>query len=247
MILLPKDSWEIKNTNKKGRGIFAKRDIPPGTVVGDYIGKVIKTAEEDIYEKDEALYLMYYHDRASIYPEDHKAPGIHLLNHSCTPNCWMYTYRGHTLFFAIRHLFKGEEITISYLLPPQDEFCNPCNDICHCNGLICHGTMHLTDTKYDKWDDFNDKEAKKTKKARVTYGKVLPRLASYPDSIPDDPIYDLFGSAQESPLKLDVKEVPDVTKIRELIREKGRTITIPTLKMRILGVCDDIVISEPIK
>ena len=246
MILLPEDYWEVRNTDKKGRGIFAKKDIPAGTVIGDYIGRVIKTAEEDIYEKDEALYLMYYHDRASIYPVDHKAVGVHLLNHSCTPNCWMYTYRGHTLFFALRHVFKGEEITISYLLSPLDETCNPCKDICYCNGLLCRGTMHLTDDKFDRWNEFNESIEKKTKKARVTYGKELPKLKNYPESIPDNPIYDLFGSAQEKPLELSSDELPSAQEIRNLIREKGKTINIPKLNTKILGVCDGTLVSEPL-
>lgn len=246
MILLTQDYWEIKKTDKKGRGVFAKKDIPAGTVIGDYLGKVIKTAEEDIYEKDEALYLMYYHDRASIYPVDLKAPGIHLLNHSCTPTCWMYTYKGHTLYFALRHIFKGEEITISYLLSPLDETCNPCKDICYCNGLVCRGTMHLTDDKFDKWNEFNELEEKKSKKMRVTYGKVLPKLASYPKSIPDNPIYDLFGSAQETPLELGTERLPSAQEIRSLIRENGKIINIPKFNTKILGVSDDKVVSEPL-
>ncbi len=68
MFFLPKDSWEVKKTKEKGRGVFTKADIPPGTVIGDYLGKVIRTAEDELYDTEDSFYLMYYHDRASLYP-----------------------------------------------------------------------------------------------------------------------------------------------------------------------------------
>src|SRR5687768_10758672 len=84
MFLLDASYWEVKTTKEKGRGVFAKKDIAPGIVIADYLGRVIKTAEEDTSEKD-GLYLLYYHDYASIYPADLEAEGFHLVNHSCVP------------------------------------------------------------------------------------------------------------------------------------------------------------------
>lgn len=246
MFLLDKSYWEVRHTKKKGRGIFAKKAIPAGTIIGDYIGKVIKTAEEDIYEKDESLYLMYYHDQASIYPNLSKT-GIHLLNHSCTPNSWMYTYHGHTLFFTIRHVFPGEEITISYLLSPMDSTCKPCKHLCHCEGIICYQTMHLPDKKYDTWSSFNDAQGKKTKKKRVAYGKTLAKLDSYPDNLPDNALYNLFGSTGQKPKVMQDKKLPPIIKLREMIRQTGKTIKFPFINVLVLGIEDNTVISKTLK
>src|ERR1035437_4421969 len=120
MILLANDYWEIRKTIKKGRGIFTKKDIPKGAIIGDYIGKVIHP--RDAVVDEENFYLMYYHDYAVIAPDLEK-PGIHLLNHSCVPNVWLSIYQGHTLAFALDKIPKGEELTIPYLLSPKDEFC----------------------------------------------------------------------------------------------------------------------------
>lgn len=245
MFLLPKDSWEIKKTPKKGRGVFTTKDIQPGTVIGDYIGKVIPSKDEDKYDNGKHFYLMYYHDRAGIFPNP-KKPGIHLLNHSCTPNSWMYTYKGHTLYFAIRRIFAGEELTVSYLLSPQDSDCNPCNHLCHCGNTLCSGTIHLTQKWYDAWLDLDEKEAKKTKNERVQFGKMLPLLSTYPDSIPDDPFYTLFGKAGKSPYIVSSKELPSLLKIRTFIRETGKIIEFPTLNLRVLGVLHGQIISESI-
>lgn len=188
MFLLAPDFWQIKATKEKGFGVFAKKEISAGTTIGDYLGKVIKTAEYDLAKDKSGLYLMYFTDTASIYP-NLKKPGLHLLNHSCAPNCWIYTYRLHTLFFAIRKINPGQELTISYLLSPQDETCNPCTHACKCLSKFCTGTMHLTRAKYEKWQKFQNEKKKKTKTSKVVFGKNLLKLTSYPKIIPNNPIY----------------------------------------------------------
>lgn len=191
MFLLKDDYWQIKKTKEKGSGVFTQKKIKAGTVIGDYLGKVIKTADYDLASDKAGLYLMYYSNQASIYP-DLKNPGIHLFNHSCTPNCWIYTYCGHTLFFALRNIEPGEELTISYLLSPKDETCKPCTHTCKCRSEFCTGTMHLSKDKYEKWQKFQNLEKKKTKRPKVVFGKNLPKLTFYPKIIPNNPIYSII-------------------------------------------------------
>jgi len=188
VFLIKDDFWQIKRTKDKGLGVFAKKQIEAGTIISDYLGKVIKTADYDLDQDKKGLYLMYYTDEASIYP-DLKKPGPHLLNHSCTPNCWIYNFRGHTLFFALRNINVGEELTISYLLSPKDETCTSCPHECICNGKHCTGTMHFARDKYEKWQKFQNQEKKKTKTAKAIFGKNLPKLKSYPKTIPNNPFY----------------------------------------------------------
>lgn len=198
MFLIPKNSWQAKKTKDKGLGVFAKREIKKGTIIGDYLGKVIKTIEYDLNKDRDGLYLMYYSDQASIYP-DLKKPDIHLINHSCSPNCWIYTYCGHTLFFTVRKIKPDEELTISYLLAPKGK-CNPCTHVCKCKSKNCTGTMHLTESKYKIWQKSQEIQNKKTKRAAFIYGKNLPRLRSYPKILVSDPIYELlplFGLNQD--------------------------------------------------
>lgn len=188
MFLVKEDYWQIKKTKEKGYGVFAKKEIKAGTVIGDYLGKVIKTGLYDLEEDKNGLFLLYLTNQASIYPNLNK-PGIHLLNHSCKPNCWIYTYCGHTLFFALRNIKPGEELTISYLLSPKGKNCKPCPHICKCGNKFCTGTMHLSEDKYERWQNFQDEEKKKAKKVKFIFGKFLPKLASYPKLIPNNPIY----------------------------------------------------------
>ncbi|PIZ68058.1 hypothetical protein CO165_04995 [Candidatus Roizmanbacteria bacterium CG_4_9_14_3_um_filter_33_18] len=134
---------------------------------------------------------MYLTDQTSIYPDLTK-PGPHLLNHSCSPNCWIYIYHGHTLFFALRKIKPGEELTISYLLSPKDKTCDPCTHDCKCGSKSCTGTMHLSKGKYRQWQKFQNKEKQKTKMVKFISGKNLPKLSSYPKTIPYNPIYTII-------------------------------------------------------
>jgi SET domain-containing protein len=183
MIFLPTASWEIRDTANKGRGIFAKKPIRQGTIIGDYIGTVVHPRDAVIDEDN--FYLMYYHDYAAISPDLTK-PGVHLLNHACLPNCSLYVYKGHTLAFALKDMAKGDELTIRYLLAPKDTFCNPCVHVCRCGTLRCVGTMHLEKDLYEKWRMITEAQAKETKKERIRYGKELPLLKAYPESIPKE-------------------------------------------------------------
>jgi uncharacterized protein len=193
MFLLSKDFWQIKKTKQKGKGVFSQRCIPAGTIIGDYLGNVVKTAEYDVASDSKGLYLMYLTDETCIYP-NLKKPGIHLVNHSCSPNCWIYIYRGHTLFFALRDIQPNEELTISYLLSPKDETCEPCKHICKCDSIYCTGSMHLSKNKYEVWQLFQKKEQGKTKTAPFTIGKPLKKLLIYPSINPRRSIYTIMCS-----------------------------------------------------
>lgn len=243
MFLLDESFWEIKDTEKKGRGVFAKKDIPAGTIIGDYLGKVIRAKDEEKYEKGEDFYLMFYHYQATIYPNP-KKPGIHIINHSCSPNTWMYTYRGHTLYFSIRHIFSGEELSVSYLLSPQDENCDPCTHLCHCESPICTLTMHLSQKRCDEWNTFEEKQKIQTKREPIHYGKQLPTLSSYPENIPDNDYYTLFGSLHKDAHVLQDTTLPKKKELRNIIRTTGRTLLFPHLNLHVLGIHEDLVISK---
>jgi hypothetical protein len=178
MLFLPKESWEIRTTKTKGRGIFAKQEIQQGTLIGDYLGTILHP--RDAFVDQTNFYLMFYHDTATIAPDLTKH-GVHLLNHACFPNCSFYIYKGHTLPFALRTITAGEEVTINYFLAPKTAFCNPCVHSCQCKQKNCTGTMHLEEKMYTKWKLLTEKQSKETKRERIRYGKPLPLLNHYPD------------------------------------------------------------------
>lgn len=137
VFFIPQDSYEIKQTKKKGRGIFASIKIKSGTIIGTYSGKIL--SYEEIDPKDYE-YLMYLNDEVGIVADKDKI-GVHLLNHSCQPNCAMQISTGNTTFVAIKDVNPQEELTISYRYPSQDT-CTDCNHKCFCESPNCLKTMH---------------------------------------------------------------------------------------------------------
>lgn len=244
MFLLPENSWEIKEIKGKGRGVFAKKDILAGTIIGDYLGKLIPDSEEEDYEEVYGgLYTMYYTDDVSIIP-DPKTPGIHLLNNSCEPNCFMYTYQGHTLYFALRKIFAGEELTVAYMMAPLDEDCSPCTHICKCESLLCTGSMHVNEKRYTEWRELDDATNKDTILLPITPGEELSMLSSYPKEIPDNPLYPLFAAKNQEYLTLDNHTIPSQQEIRTLIRRNGRQLHFKNLSMTVIGIFENLVIGK---
>lgn len=181
MFLLSKDYWEVRQTKNKGRGVFATKNISVRTIIGDYTGELVDLVNFDFDKEKENQYLMYYSDTHGIYPDLSK-DDIHLLNHSCNPNCFIYSYKRHTLVFALRDIIKNEELTISYLLPPK-VMCANCNHACHCESPNCTKSMHLTETKYEIWQDFLNKNESKFTQANEE--EELKPLTIYPKLIPN--------------------------------------------------------------
>ncbi len=71
------ESWIRVGKVAYGRGVFARTEIPSGTVVGEVEGRVIHDAE---------YASAYCIDLGGSFSLEPRAP-FRYLNHSCTPNC----------------------------------------------------------------------------------------------------------------------------------------------------------------
>lgn len=217
--------------------MFTVKDIPAGTVVADYLGKLI--LDKDFNEAEYGLYDMAYNDTVSILPDKNKI-GAHTINHSCEPNCDSYSFKGHVLLFALRKIFAGEELTYIYNLePPTPARCNPCSHICLCGSDFCRGTLHISEAEYKKLDKtISPAEKKYLKNPPVAIGENLPPLDKYPDKISADPkIYNLlFGYNKKSVLVLDIKTMPSLPAIYNLIKNSGLRLSLPKLNLTVEGL-----------
>lgn len=229
------DKTEVRQIEKKGRGVFAKTEIEAGTLIGDYLGIVTNPDTVSPYEND-AVYDMWFSDVADIHP-DPKEEGVHLINASCEPNCAMAPLGRHTVLFALRRVFAGEELTYDYFLGDQDDTCKSGTDNCHCGSAFCRGTMYSNPAAYEEWDDHLAEILKdESEEPPVPYGEKLPPLDRYPERIADDPIYPLFGTHVYPPLPCNPSLFSDVKGIRENIRSSGRQLSFPALNVVVEGI-----------
>ena len=117
-----------------GRGVFARRRIPAGIVLGEILGTVL-----DDYPEDPS-YVMELSAGRLLDP----APPLRFMNHSCDPNCeifyWETEPEGGTnleedrlWLQTIRPVDPGEEILIDYSWPADAAI------PCRCGATNCRG------------------------------------------------------------------------------------------------------------
>src|SRR6056300_1556680 len=110
--------YKIKKSDidKKGRGLYATKDIKEGTKIIDYVGKLItkkQTEDSDKYDNSKPIYLFTINNRYDL-DGDFAWNTARLINHSCDNNC-DYDGKGLKIWVkAIRDIKRGEEFTCDY-------------------------------------------------------------------------------------------------------------------------------------
>lgn len=226
---------QVKTTAQKGKGVFATAEIPAGAVIGDYLGTIVP-ADSNEEEENGAVYDMWYSDKADICP-DPDTSGVHLLNTSCEPNCAMAAIDRHTIIFALRKIFPGEELTYDYFLGEQDEDCKPGTDNCHCGSPLCRGTMYSNPMAYDAWDKYLETIMQDLpEEPPVAYGKPLPPLKEYPETIEDNLIYPLYGNRNAKPHICTIDSLSSMENLRDTLRSTGKQLIFPELGIIVEGI-----------
>lgn len=245
MFLLPDDYYLIKRFPQRGRGVMAAKEIAPDTVLGDYLGMMLKISEENEYENRCGNYIMFYNNQASIAPPNPKALGVHLFNHSCSPNCGILPYQKHLIFVALRRIFPPEELTIGYDVEPpsaKDKFHYPC----FCDSPICRGTMHEAENKTERWYQYIKRQQKNDfNKLEVPYGQTVKPLNHYPQTLKDTFGHDLFGSLTQKPAIMRDSKMPSLKILQKEMKASGRCLYFPKINYCLFGLMDDLLISAP--
>jgi SET domain-containing protein len=131
----------------EGVGVFAKRRIPRGTRIIEYLGTHVPIHELcHLLEEGSPprTYVMALDDATAI---DGARGGndARYFNHSCDPNCEPYIFDGRVYIYAMREVLRGEELTFDYRLGPADRSVPPTHDTagyrCNCRAVNCRGTL----------------------------------------------------------------------------------------------------------
>ena len=106
---------EVRNARKKGRGVFAKRDITKGQII-ERVPLLIVSWDE-IADSELADYVFVYTETKVAIALGYGS----LYNHSYCPNA-RYDDDGRRvkIFSAIRNIVAGEEITVNYNGDPDN-------------------------------------------------------------------------------------------------------------------------------
>jgi SET domain-containing protein len=136
----PQDLVRIGQT-PVGRGLFARKAIASGAVLGEIHGEVMDDYPED------SSYCMELESGRLLEP----APPFRFLNHSCDPNCEIFywfeedrTAPEERLWLqTIRPIKSGEELTIDYCWPADAAIRCQCGSPCCRGWVVDPAELHL--------------------------------------------------------------------------------------------------------
>jgi SET domain-containing protein len=124
----------IKTSLIQGTGAFARRDIPKGTRVIEYIGEKISKQESLRRCEADNEYIFTLNGEQDLDGKVDWNPA-RFINHSCTPNCDADVENDHIWIVAARDLKEGEELTYNYGFDLEDYKDYPCR----CGSPECVG------------------------------------------------------------------------------------------------------------
>ena len=142
-----RDFIRVAPSSIEGKGVFAKRMIPRGTRIIEYLGarRTIESLVTAVANGAEpSVYLIHLHEGMVI---DGAIDGndARFINHGCDPNCEIYLFGDRLYVYAMRDIDPGEELTFDYALNTPPGLAvkkGRAKDYpCRCGSPNCRGTM----------------------------------------------------------------------------------------------------------
>ena len=126
------------NIDKKGKGLYATKDIKAGTKIINYVGNIITRKESDEnpkFDNKKPIYLFNLNNKYDL-DGDVSWNTARLINHSCSNNC-DYEGKGLRIWIAaIKDIKKDEELTCDYGFSFDSDYKQfPCK----CRSINCAG------------------------------------------------------------------------------------------------------------
>jgi tetratricopeptide (TPR) repeat protein len=118
-------------------GVFAEDAIPGGRMVIEYTGEHISRREAARRWDPNRSYLFGL-DRGRVVDGAIGGSGAEYVNHSCAPNLRARVVRGRIVYFSLRTIERGEELTLDYKYQHDTD-----RMPCACGAATCRGTMNL--------------------------------------------------------------------------------------------------------
>ena len=141
--LLPvaQTEWvSIRSSSIHGTGGFARRDIPAGERILEYVGERIDKPESLRRCEADNPFIFTLDEQNDL---DGNVPWnpARFLNHSCAPNCEAELVEGRIWISTVRLVREGEELTFNYGFDLEDYKNYPCQ----CGAPNCIGFIVAED------------------------------------------------------------------------------------------------------
>ncbi len=149
MIYLNNNEYmEVRESSIHSTGVFAKKFIPKGTRITEYIGDKLTKEEadkkldetHDASRKNENHAATYIFELNDEYDIDGNVPenDARFINHSCNPNCEVDIAEDKIWIDTIKDIQEGEELSYDYGFDFDEDFYeHPCKcGVKNCVGYI---------------------------------------------------------------------------------------------------------------
>ncbi len=125
----------VKKSGINGQGCFAAVKLSARRKVGEFTGERISNREAARrVARGGKVMICEVGDDWSI-DASRSGNATAFINHSCAPNCFSRITHGRLLFFTLREIQPGEELTLDYT--PSQHPGLPCT----CGAPNCRGVM----------------------------------------------------------------------------------------------------------
>ena len=135
---------EVRRSAVHGHGVFARRALRAGQVIGEYAGKRYAPDEPHCADWNDQLTYLFGLSDGSVIDGAQGGNATRHINHACAPNAEAVESHGASgklivTVRALRRIRAGEELFLDYALVIDGD--NPADYPCACGHERCRGTM----------------------------------------------------------------------------------------------------------
>ena len=136
---------EVRHSSVHGHGVFAARDLPPGTLIGVYAGRRYTAHEAGAMAWDDRLTYLFALSDGTLIDGAQGGNATRHLNHACEPNCEAVEDYDEDGRLTVRiettqSIRANDELFLDYALD-IDAGDDPSDYPCHCGLARCRGTL----------------------------------------------------------------------------------------------------------
>lgn len=138
---------EVRESQLHGKGAFAKRHIPAGTVIIEYKGEIVPPEEVDnimSHTDDPDHTFTFSLSTGAVIDGGVNGNDARWINHSCEPNCEAHEDDDNRVWIrALKDIEPGTELTFDYKLCIDEPFTDSLKQRykCLCGSPSCRHTM----------------------------------------------------------------------------------------------------------
>lgn len=136
---------EVRRSAVHGLGVFARRDLPSGAVVGVYTGRRYTPKQARRLRWHSPMTYLFLLSDGTVIDGAQGGNATRHLNHACEPNCEAVEVGSEQGRLSVemrttQTVLAGEELFIDYALV-LDSKDDPSEYPCACRAMECRGTL----------------------------------------------------------------------------------------------------------